>query len=491
MRVLQRRRWRNHTRNQSCEPLAICYAETRADLVTIVQAAHRDGATVRACGSRHAWSDAALTTGFLVETHGLNRALDVERDLLQPAWHGANLVRTEAGVRVRELNERLARGGLAFTNMGGYDGQTIAGVISTSTHGSGLRFGPIGDCVRAIELVAAQGRLFRIEPSAGLVDAARFRDRHPDIELVQDDEWFNATLVSMGCFGIIYAVTIEVEPRFWLKETRTIHTWAQVRGQLSNRDVLEHDNRHYEVCLNPHGENATNRCLVTTRNLAAEPRRRPPDKRRRNVLTELVSPLPIVHFLLDRLFTRHPRVTPWAIDKGLDALRDDEYTNLSYKVLNIGAANFIPAYSSEIAVPLEDDQHIEAVERIIAIANSRARVGRVYHTAPIALRFVKASDAHLSMMQGRDTMVIELIMMTNTEGGMELLATYEDALYELSGRPHWGQLNWLTDSYDLVSRLYPRLDAWLVVRQQLDPSGLFDSPFTKRTGLSLAAAVRA
>ena len=38
--------------------------------------------------------------------------------------------------------------------MGGYDAQTIAGVVSTSTHGSGLRFGPFPDAVR----VARPGR---------------------------------------------------------------------------------------------------------------------------------------------------------------------------------------------------------------------------------------------------------------------------------------------------------------------------------------------
>jgi len=59
---------------------------------------------------------------------------------------------------------------------------------------------------------------------------------------------------------------------------------------------------------------------------------------------------------------------------------------------------------------------------------------------------------------------------------------FNGALYALSGRPHWGQVNYLTG--DLVRSMYPRFDDWLRVRERLDPEGTFDSPFTKRVGIS-------
>ena len=55
--------------------------------------------------------------------------------------------------------------------MGGYDGQTFAGVMSTATHGTGVSYGPLASFARSIDLVAAGGIVHRIEPAGGITDA--------------------------------------------------------------------------------------------------------------------------------------------------------------------------------------------------------------------------------------------------------------------------------------------------------------------------------
>jgi hypothetical protein len=97
---------------------------------------------------------------------------------------------------------------------------------------------------------------------------------------------------------------------------------------------------------------------------------------------------------------------------------------------------------------------------------------------------VKASPAYLSMMNGRDTMMIELIGLNGNDGGIELLKAYEEALYDLGGRPHWGHINTLSGSHGFVESMYPRYADWMDVRARLDPDGVFDSPFSKRVGIS-------
>jgi hypothetical protein len=90
----------------------------------------------------------------------------------------------------------------------------------------------------------------------------------------------------------------------------------------------------------------------------------------------------------------------------------------------------------------------------------------------------------MSMMQGRDTMMIELIELSRCDGGYELIAAYERELSKLGGRPHWGQVNSLSAFQGLLETMYPRYADWLQVYSQLNASGVFDSPFTDRVGIS-------
>jgi hypothetical protein len=487
-----RRTWRNHTGNQSVEPLRLYDARSLEELRAIVLEAHACKATVRAVGSGHSWSDVALTNGFLVKTHKLSSMLPLEEGVLRDELDTSHLVRVQGGIRLRELNRELDRRGLALSNMGGYDAQTLAGVMSTSTHGSGIGFGPIADAVRSIDLVASEGRLLRVEPSGGITDREAFEPARPGWRLVSDDRWFDAVRVGLGCMGLIYSVYLEVVDEYWLKEVRETAWWPDLREGLRSGKALE-GKRHYEVYFSPYprGDGKV-RCLVTTRE-HTKPSRRwlGSPSRRRNSIPEFLGLLPIVPAALNLLLDLRPQLAPRLLDMALNALADEEFTSVSYKVLNIGTANLLPAYSAEIGVPVDDrGYHVRAVDRIIEIAGRHRRAGTVYQTSPISLRFVKASSAYMSMMHRTPTptptptMMIELIQMTRTEGGFELLAAYEEALYDLCGRPHWGQVNTLTGSHGLVRSMYPGYDDWLRVHAEINGGGVFDSPFAKRVGIS-------
>jgi L-gulono-1,4-lactone dehydrogenase len=483
-----RRKWNNHTGNQGVDPLRIYTPTTLEEVSEIVRRAGRDRCTVRAVGSGHSWSDVALTTGYLIRPQGMSKALDLDVSLLRPDIDMTRLVEVQAGMRVRELNAYLDAHGRALSNMGGYDGQTVAGVISTSTHGSGISYGPLSDFVRSLDVVAGDGSVHRIERGDGPTEPGAYRTRHPERTLVQDDHWFNAVVVGMGCMGVVYSVILEVEPSYWLKEVRTLSTWEQVKQDLRAGTVL-HDNLHYEVYFNPYpGRDGHNRCLITARNRIEPSPDISPTRLRRNLVPEILSALPITPVVINLIMGLWPQATPGLVDRALEALADKDYTNVSYRVLNIGTANLLPAYSCEIGVAVdEEERHIQAVERIIEIARERRELGNVYQGSPISLRFVKASSAYMSMMHERTTMMIELIQPTHTEGGFELLAAYEDALSRLGGRPHWGQVNTLTGSHNLLSSMYPAYDRWQDVHRRLNASRVFDSPFSKRVGISTQA----
>ena len=80
-------------------------------------------------------------------------------------------------------------------------------------------------------------------------------------------------------------------------------------------------------------------------------------------------------------------------------------------------------------------------------------------------------------------MMIELIQLTRTEGGFELLAGYEVEPLTLGGRPHWGQVPLAQRGAQGPGLLYPRLDDWLDVHAELNSTGVFASPFSRRVGI--------
>ena len=432
---------------------------------------------MRAAGAGHAWSDAALTRGVMIEPDNLAGVELADPRTTRPQPAGVNLVWVGSGTHLRELNLELDAMGLALRNMGGYDAQTIAGVVSTSTHGSGLVFGPFPDAVRSLELVAAGGRALRLEPADGPTDPQDFDD--PRLELVQDDERFAAAICGIGTLGLLYRVMLDVREKFWLKEVRTLDTWENVRSRLRADGVLGEEG-HYELFVNPYpGDDGQHRVLVTMRTDTEEPAGLPEDKLERHPLTELVSSSHLTGWVFQRLARYFPSLMASRFDSVLEEMCNDGYTNVSYKVFNIGEANSLPADSMELGVAV-DGRHVEAVDRILALAAKRREEG-IYHTSPFSLRFVGPSRAYASMMYGQPTMMIELIMVTGSRGGNGLLIGYEDALEDLDVRPHWGQINALTP--EQPPRLYPMWERWMAAERDLNSSGVFNSPFTERVGI--------
>jgi FAD/FMN-containing dehydrogenase len=169
-----RRTWRNHTGNQTCRPQEIREPASLEDLVDLVRRAERERTTARVVGAHNSWSDVALTEGLLAEPARLRGGLLPLDDGCLREDAGGPFARVLAGTPLRQLNPALDAAGLALPNMGGYDAQTLAGVASTSTHGSGMRFGPFPDLVVSMDVVIAGGEVVRVEPAGGITDAAAF-----------------------------------------------------------------------------------------------------------------------------------------------------------------------------------------------------------------------------------------------------------------------------------------------------------------------------
>jgi hypothetical protein len=471
----KRKTWSNYVGTQTAEPLALCAPGSSGAVASIVAETGSRRLSVKAVGSGHAWSDVALTDGVMLLPDNLRSVLPLEREILKPSAPPL-LFRVESGITIRQLNDALAAAGLALINMGGYDGQTIAGATSTGTHGSGIELGPLCDVIESLEIVPADGRLYRIEPSIGITEPAAFARRHPDVQLLQDDKAFYSVIVGIGCMGVITSVILRVTEKYWLTERRWTSPWPEVRAALAKGDVIR-EHRHYEVLVNPHPLDGVNLCLITARDPAVPPVRESPFLER-NFLVALGSLLP------PGVLEPEPDKAPQTLNLALKLLAREPYTRISYEVFNIGAPNNIQAVSAELALPMEGNRYLEAIDRFLELAEKQRAIGGRCHSSPVSLRFVKASKAYLAPQSGRDTCMMEIIFGKGTVGANELIYLYENELSRYGARPHWGQLNSVTGGHAVLRKMYPRYDSWLETYKRFNTNHIFDSAFAKRVGIA-------
>ncbi|GAA4320211.1 L-gulono-1,4-lactone dehydrogenase [Mucilaginibacter gynuensis] len=476
--------WKNCVDLQVGHPLGYFQPSTPQEVITIIREAERKGYKVKAVGSGHSFSDIALTRDFLINTHKLNKILSTDLLSPLPAMDTAHLFVCECGVLIKQLNAALDARKLALPNMGAYTGQTIAGAISTATHGSGITLGSLASLVEAVVMIGENGEVFHIERGQG-ISAAPIQLGNVPVTLIQDDEAFLSSVVSMGCLGVTYALVLKVTDAYLLKEERTFSSWEKVKKQL-RREGLLGANRHLEVLLNPYQTHTKgdHDCLITQRNICEPETSTSWFRLHRAWFYTLVGwlmPNFLLNAILRFLFNTFPKSTPYLIQASLKTLRDGCYIDKSFKVLDLGKANNIAAYSLEIAFPSASYQ--QAVEALFVIFGQIAADGEQYITSPFSLRFVKTSAHYLAMQYGaKDDFVcmIEFPVLKGTVGGEEILSRIEHDMYRYGGIPHWGQYNHVGIGDHTLDKLYPQFYKWMANYRRFCKKGTFENNFTER-----------
>ncbi|HET9957900.1 MAG TPA: FAD-binding protein [Polyangiaceae bacterium] len=496
----------NVTKNQFARPATIRSITEGEQIARVIREA--EAATpprrVHAVGSGHSFSDAAIADDVLLELKDWNTLLPLDALSLRSGVDRGQLVRAASGISIRALNQALKRLGLALPNMGGYDGQTLAGAISTGTHGSGRTLGPLSDMVRSLDLITEGGRALRIEPCGGPSEPCSHATLCPDIELHQDDALFHSVVVSMGCMGVVHSYVLEVCPEYYLGEHREVLEWQEVRRKLVQQEfqptlhsLRDKPIRHFEFLVSPYERRGKRQCLVTYRWPEKEAAKTRPDRTRAFVATLFTS---IREF--DEIYalalTVWPRLSTWVIEREIQSLSDGLYVDESFRVLHLGDANYVPAYGSELAFALNEPdpatglpQYVAALERLFQLAREQASRGR-YHNVPVSVRFVAESPHLLSLSHGRASAIVELPMLARVPGGWDLLRFYERVLFnEFGARAHWGQANFSVGADRICKSYGAAFVTWLEQHAKLCPRGTFQNSFSERMGVrALGRAIR-
>lgn len=480
---------------------------------------------MKAGGSQHAWSQIANTDSIYVQHdrlkmfRGIDEDLDVYRADLGDRRR--NLVRAGSGGKTREANHYLWQNGKAFKALGGYDAQTMGGLFNTGTHGSVFTVSPLAEFIVSIDLLRANATFVRIEPKDGITDRDALARERPDLELIQDDDYFHANLINIGTMGIVHSYVLEVTESFHLEEIRTATTIADLKRKLAGGKIYElagvegkpadlekvkpriskgddggfaghpFPAYHIEFLFNPHGTKViiTSRHPIQLRDEAILGFEPPGRDLIRTLLMRAQFKRPVSRpvlttwfqenfrqllvFSLDTITHLLPITIPLLIDQAMNTLVEKDYSERSFNVFNIGeGTNRIPALAGSIFVPLEDDMYLGALDVILATAK-RLSKRKKYETAPVSMRFVRGTKALLGCP--KDYCSFECVFTSSTKYALEMFEAYAKALWEKYGnevRLHWGQM--LPEfKPEQIRGMYPGYDRWRTIRDELDPDARF------------------
>src|SRR5699024_5246673 len=209
-------KWKNWSETVLSEPEQIHYPQGIKDIQHIIRLCKEMGKTIRIVGAVHSFTPLVATSDILIS---LDCMLGIEA-----IDEKNNLVTVWAGTTLKSLGKLLHECGLAMKNLGYINEQTIAGAISTGTHGTGADFGSLSTQIEMLTIVTTEGEIMEISP-----------DRHT--------AYFDAIRVSMGMLGIIVKVQLNVIKQHHLMKKNYSLSLNEFYPQL---EALQSDNRHFE-----------------------------------------------------------------------------------------------------------------------------------------------------------------------------------------------------------------------------------------------------
>lgn len=420
-------RWQNWSGTVSCEPHHRSRPLGIEEIQSEVLRCAEEGERLRVVGSGHSFSPLCYSDEnqmSLDDFSGIESA-DLER---RRVW-------VRAGTTLRELGTLLFERGLALESLGDIDEQTVAGAISTGTHGSGLSFGSLSSQVTGLKLVVADGTVKTLTRDAS-------------------GELLDAAALSLGALGVITHVELQCVDAYRL-HCQSFR--APLEETLVRLDEYLHGYRNFEFFWFPYSEIAQIKCMDSTRRPANlwQPAKLASDLALENglmwALSETARRVPALSERISRFAAQRVPVS--------QSVRDAHQGLATRRLLRY--------HQTEYSIPLDRlPMAIRQIDRLISALRFRVHF-------PLHVSFVKADSLWLSPSYQRESAYVAVHMYR----GMpyeDYFAAVTDIFDRNDGRPHWGKQHDKT-AHELRS-LYPRFDDFRQLRQEMDPRGLFLNP---------------
>jgi xylitol oxidase len=380
---------------------------------------------LRALGTRHCFNRIADSKDALISTSGLNQVVSLDAD--------KRLVTVEGGIKYGELCPYLDAKGFALHNLASLPHISVAGSISTATHGSGIGNGNLATAVRALDIVRADGELIHLSQE-------------------KDGEHFLGTVVAFGALGIVYQVSLDIQPSYQMKQyvfenlpmAQLGHHFDQIIGAA------------YSVSLFTDWRgDSINEVWI---------------KNRTDSPTDYTG---VSDFYGGKAATQnmHPIAS-------LSAVNCTEQLGVAgpwYERLPHFKMGFTPSsgkeLQSEYFVP-----HQQAMEAILAIQRLGKQISP--HLLISEIRSIASDTLWMSPCRNQSSVTIHFTWKPEWEAVRQLLPLIERELAPYKARPHWGKL--FTLAPDLLDQRYEKLGDFRKLVASFDPKGKFRNDFVDK-----------
>jgi L-gulono-1,4-lactone dehydrogenase len=412
---------KNYGRTWSFSPKTLVTPTTTSELRRVVASAKK----LRVMGTRHSWSTGIVTDDTLISLDAMNRVLAVDTARLR--------VTVQAGIKLKELIAELEKRGLALANLGSIAEQSLAGAISTGTHGSGLAFRCLADQVQSLSLIDGRGEERHLDRS------------HPD---------FDAVVVGLGCFGVVHEITLSVVPAF---QMHAITDTASFDDVIGNIEEYTSTYDHFKLWwLVPEDT------VIVFKHRRTNARRNDSDLMRW-FKDELLSVV-VYRALLGLQRLERKRLVP-AVNRVLGGQVGKRFERICKS--HVGFLTPAPPVhrEAEWAFDYANAREILKGYRALFLAS-----GHTYSFIQ-EIRFTRADDFWLSPGYGRDSMWLSLYNIDESTRWQDQLRRFEAFARSHGGRPHWGKE--ATHDPRYARAQWPKLQAFVDLTRAYDPDRKF------------------
>ncbi len=394
----------------------ISYPKNIAELQDLIKKSPR----LKVLGTKHCFNTIADSRDQFVSLRDMNKVVSLNET--------AKTITVEGGMKYGELCPWLNGKGFAIHNLASLPHISVAGAITTATHGSGVKNGNLSTAVTALEFVTADGSLVKLSES--------------------DGDKFNAAVVGLGAIGAISTVTLKIQPAFRMRQyVYEKLPWAQLKDHFD--EIMS---AGYSVSLFTDWQSENINEVWIKDHESVPDRKGNAEFFGAKASTKNVHP--IIELSAENCTEQMGVPGPW------------------YERMPHFKMGFTPSSGKELQAEFfVPKQH--AVEAMLAIQKMGKQIGP--HLFISEIRTIDADSFWMSPCNHQPSVAIHFTWKQEWEPVMKLLPVIEKELAPFNVRPHWGKL--FTISASRLNELYPEMSDFKKLATGYDPKGKFRNAF--------------